>query len=109
MYTKERIGTRMGRKVKESKNVCIRLEKNIYDQLVVTSKQEGRTNTKIIEIALQEYFEKSKDENNIMESRDLKEMICPKYSMVDILNTINQLKEKYPDEMGKILKSNERI
>lgn len=99
----------MGRKVKESKNVYIRLEKNIYDQLVVTSKQEGRTNTKIIEIALQEYFEKSKDENNIMENRDLKEMICPKYSMVDILNTINQLKEKYPDEMGKILKSNERI
>ena len=99
----------MGRKVKESKNVYIRLEKNIYDQLVVTSKQEGRTNTKIIEIALQEYFEKSKDENNIMENRDLKEMICPKYSMVDILNTINQHKEKYPDEMGKILKSNERI
>lgn len=49
MYTKERIGTRMGRKIKESKTVCIRLEKNIYDQLIITSKQEGRTNTKIIE------------------------------------------------------------
>lgn len=104
MYTKERIGTRMGRKVKESKNVYIRLEKNIYDQLVVTSKKEGRTNTKIIEMALQDYFEKSKDENKC-----LQEKAYPEYTLADILSTIDQLKEKYPDEMEKILKSNERI
>lgn len=101
---KGRTGTGMGRPVKESKTVCIRLEKNIYDQLIITSKKEGRTNTKIIEMALQEYFEKTKDENKC-----LQEKAYPEYTLADILNTIDQLKEKYPDEMGKILKSNKRI
>ena len=103
-WTWERTGTGMGRPVKESKTVCIRLEKNIYNQLIITSKKEGRTNTKIIEMALQDYFKKSKTENKF-----LQEKTHPEYSLADILNTLDQLKEKYPDEMEKILKSNERI
>lgn len=38
----------------------------------------------------------------------LKEPVHTEYSLADIMKTINQLKEKYPDEMKKILGSDKK-
>ncbi len=46
-----------------------------------------------------------KNNKNTVMDGNLRGLIHMEYSLADIMETINQLKEKYPDEMRKILKS----